>query len=121
MHILAVDDNLTIRQLITLTLKSTTDIHVTAAETGAEALEMTAKTPFDLILIDWSMHPMDGQDLLSAIRQQALHSKTPVIVLSADSNADQKQKAKHLGANGWMVKPFHPNKLIELIRQMTTA
>jgi len=119
MHILAVDDNLTIRQLITLTLKNTPDMRVVATEKGDEALRLAETTPFDLILIDWLMHPMNGEELLKAIRQLPLHNKTPIIVLSADSNAEVKQKAKQLGANGWIVKPFNPIKLIDLIRQMT--
>jgi two-component system chemotaxis response regulator CheY len=119
MHILAVDDNITIRQLITLTLKNTPDMRVTATEKGEEAIQLARTTPFDLILIDWLMHPMDGEALLKAIRQLPLHENTPIIILSADSNQSEKQKAKALGANGWMVKPFHPIRIIELIRQMT--
>jgi two-component system chemotaxis response regulator CheY len=118
MHILAVDDNVTIRQLVSLTVKNTSDMRVTATEKGVEALQLAKDTPFDLILIDWLMHPMDGEALLKAIRQLPLHEKTPIIILSADSNENEKQKAKQLGANGWIVKPFHPTKLIELIRQM---
>jgi len=119
MHILAVDDNITIRQLISLTIKNTPDIRVTLAEKGDEALALAESTPFDLILIDWLMHPMNGEVLLAKIRQLPLHGQTPIIVLSADSNSKKKKKARKLAANGWIVKPFHPIKLIELIRQMT--
>lgn len=121
MHILAVDDNISIRQLISLTIKNTPDIRVTLAEKGDEALALAESTPFDLILIDWLMHPTNGEVLLAKIRQLPLHGQTPIVVLSADSNNKEKQKARKLGANGWMVKPFNPIKLIELIRQMTNG
>lgn len=119
MKILAVDDNITIRQLISLTIQNTPDIHVTLAGTGEEALAFARSTPFDLILIDWSMHPMDGENLLTTVRRLPLHGKTPIVVLSADSNEEPRKKAKELGANAWIVKPFNPIKLVELIRQMT--
>jgi two-component system sensor histidine kinase BarA len=61
MHILAVDDNITTRQLISMTIKKTLDIRVSLAQSGQEALDMARTTPFDMFLIDWSMHPMDGE------------------------------------------------------------
>ena len=118
MHILAVDDNITIRQLISMTIKKTSDIRVSLAQSGQEALDMARVTPFDMFLIDWSMHPMDGEKLLETIRRLPLHKKTPIIVLSANSNEDDKYKAEALGANAWIVKPFHPIRLIEIIRDM---
>jgi len=118
MHILAVDDNITIRQLIAMTLKNTTDLSGQVVATGAEALSLAQRTPFDLIIIDWQMQPMDGQALLTALRQIPHHRKTPIIVLSADSDVDTKQIAKDTGATGWIVKPFNPVKLTELIRKL---
>jgi two-component system chemotaxis response regulator CheY len=120
MHVLVVDDNITIRQLISLTLKNASDIKATVVGTGAESLLLAKHTAFDLILIDWSMPKMHGEMLLTEMRKLALHHHTPIIILSADSHDDSKERARQLGADAWIVKPFHPVQLVDLIRQVVS-
>jgi len=121
MNILAIDDNSIIRQLITMTLNRAGDMDSVNVETGQEALELAKTTRFDLVIMDWQMYPMGGCELLTAIRQLPNYQKTPIIVISADSEEKTKQIAKDHGATGWMVKPFNPEKLIEKIRKLAQS
>lgn len=112
-HILVVDDDPGIRNLLNITFSSERATVRTAAH-GADALEaIGAHERFDLIVLDLSMPVMDGRACFRALRE--LPCDTPVLLLSAYGAASAQLE---LGAEGAMDKPFDPLALVELALQL---
>jgi two-component system chemotaxis response regulator CheY len=61
------------------------------------------------------MPRMDGLTLVKSLRSTALFKSTPILILTTESSDAMKAAGKAAGATGWMVKPFDPNKLVELV------
>jgi len=118
MHsILAVDDSASMRQMVTFTLKSA-GYHVVEAVDGQDAWEKASGARFDLVLTDQNMPRMDGISLTKKLREAAQFQTTPILILTTESSDQMKQAGRAAGATGWLVKPFDPNKLIEVIKKV---
>ena len=118
MHsILAVDDSASMRQMVTFTLKSA-GYNVVEAVDGQDALEKSSKSDFDLVLTDQNMPRMDGISLTKKLRDSPKFKATPILILTTESSDQMKQAGRTAGATGWLVKPFDPAKLIEVIRKV---
>ncbi|MDR0933944.1 MAG: response regulator [Burkholderiaceae bacterium] len=111
--ILAVDDSGSLRQMVVFTLKSVGYTVVEAVD-GEEALELAQKQIFDLILTDQNMPKMDGLTLTRALRAMPQYRRVPILILTTESSDEMKARGRAAGANGWMVKPFDPRRLIEV-------
>jgi len=115
MHtILAVDDSASMRQMVSFTLKSA-GYQVVEAVDGVDACEKAAKGDFQLVLTDQNMPRMDGISLVRKLRDNPKFKSTPILVLTTESGDQMKQAGRAAGATGWLVKPFDPTKLIEVI------
>jgi len=118
MHsILAVDDSASMRQMVSFTLKSA-GYNVIEAVDGQDALEKAGGRSFDLVLTDQNMPRMDGISLTKKLRESAQFKSTPILILTTESSDQRKQAGRAAGATGWLVKPFDPNKLIEVIQKV---
>lgn len=121
MHtILAVDDSASMRQMVSFTLKNA-GYHVVEAVDGQDAWEKSqngAFHPIDLVLTDQNMPRMDGLSLTRKLREDPRFRVTPILILTIESSDQMKQAGKAAGATGWLVKPFDPTKLIEVIRRV---
>ena len=115
--ILIVDDSRSMRQMVEFTLKKT-EHELTEAEDGDVALEVARKEPFDLILTDINMPNMDGLTLTQELRALPLHKKTPIMILTTESSDEKKIIGRKYGANGWIVKPFTPEKLLAVVHKI---
>ncbi len=115
--ILAVDDSASMRQMVSFTLKSA-GYQVVEAVDGQDALEKVSDKSFDLVLTDQNMPRMDGLSLTKALRGSDRYRATPILILTTESSDQMKQAGRAAGATGWLVKPFDPNKLIEVIRKV---
>ncbi|MDX1795223.1 MAG: response regulator [Hydrogenovibrio sp.] len=115
--ILAVDDSKSMRQMVSMSLKSAGH-DVTEAEDGAIALDLAKKDQYDLIVTDINMPNMNGIELIQALRGLPNYKFTPVLCLTTESSGDMKQKGKEAGATGWIVKPFSPEKLLSVISRV---
>ena len=115
--ILVVDDNATIRHLARKTL-SGAGYKVVEAENGADGLECAKGQQFGMVLTDINMPVMGGMDMFKALRGLDNYKKTPLIVLSTESTREMVDQGKQAGANGWMVKPFEPDKLLNLVKKV---
>jgi two-component system chemotaxis response regulator CheY len=116
-HILIVDDSPSIRQMVEVTLKSA-NYTVTAAQDGQEALDICKYTRFDFVLTDQNMPRMDGLTLIKSLRTLSAYATTPIIVLTTEASDAIKAQGKAAGATGWMVKPFDPKKLLEVLSKV---
>ncbi|MEP7296161.1 MAG: response regulator [Burkholderiales bacterium] len=118
MHsILAVDDSASMRQMVAFTLKSA-GYSVVEAVDGQDAWEKAGKSDFDLVLTDQNMPRMDGISLTKRLRDNPKFKSTPILILTTESSDQMKQAGRGAGATGWLVKPFDPAKLIEVIRKV---
>ncbi len=115
--ILIVDDSVSIRQMVEMTLKSA-NYQVTTAQDGQDALEKCKGGSFDFVLTDQNMPRMDGLSLVKSLRGLANFRSTPIVMLTTEAGDDMKAKGKAAGATGWMVKPFDPNKLLDVMKRV---
>ncbi|MDN4502785.1 response regulator [Alteromonadaceae bacterium BrNp21-10] len=116
-NILIVDDSPSIRQMVEVTLKATSH-NVTTAKDGQEAFDMCKIHRYDFVLTDQNMPRMDGLTLIKSLRSLATYKTVPIIVLTTESGDAMKAQGRAAGATGWMVKPFDPNKLIEIVKKV---
>ncbi len=115
MHtILIADDSASTRQLVSFTLKNA-GFTVVEAHDGQQAFEIAIERDFNLVLIDQNMPRMDGITLVSRLRDMERFKSTPILILSTESSDTMKQAGRAAGATGWLVKPFDPAKLVEVI------
>jgi two-component system chemotaxis response regulator CheY len=118
MHsILAVDDSASMRQMVAFTLKSAGYTVIEAAD-GQEAFEKARGETVDLVLTDQNMPKMDGITLVKNLRGLASYTSTPILILTTESSDEMKAKGKAAGATGWLVKPFDPNKLLDVVKRV---
>ncbi|RZI86093.1 MAG: response regulator [Rubrivivax sp.] len=118
MHsILAVDDSASMRQMVSFTLKSA-GYNVVEAVDGQDAYEKAIGRSFDLVLTDQNMPRMDGISLTKKLRETAQFKSTPILMLTTESSDQMKMAGRSAGATGWLVKPFDPNKLLEVIKKV---
>lgn len=115
--ILTVDDSVSIRQMVTFTLKSA-GYEVTEAVDGQDGLEKARSKTFDLIFTDQNMPIMDGLTLISSLRKLPQYKNTPILMLTTESSDTMKAQGRAAGATGWMVKPFNPAKLLEVLKKV---
>ncbi len=112
--ILAVDDSASLRQMVAFTLKSS-GYHVIEAVDGQDAVEKLREHSVDLVLTDQNMPRMDGLTLVRHLRSQPAFKHVPILVLTTESSDEMKQAGRAAGATGWMVKPFDPKRLIDVV------
>ncbi len=118
--ILAVDDSKTMREMVTFTLKSA-GYEVMEAEDGQAALNVLKSTKVDAIITDLNMPNMNGFDLIRALRANPTYKFTPILMLTTEGDDSKKQEGKTAGATGWIVKPFNPDKLVEVVSQLAAS
>jgi two-component system chemotaxis response regulator CheY len=115
--ILAVDDSGSLRQMLVFTLKAA-GYQVVEAVDGRDGLDKAIQKPFDLVLTDQNMPNMDGLALIRALRGLPSYARVPILMLTTESSDEMKSKGRAAGANGWLVKPFDPNRLTEVVRKV---
>ena len=116
--ILAVDDSPTMLQTISIALENAGHTVVTA-KNGEDALEkLKSGNKFHAILTDINMPSMDGITLTAEIRKLPSFRFTPIIILTTESGMQRKDEGKKAGATGWIVKPFKPEQLVEVIKKV---
>jgi two-component system chemotaxis response regulator CheY len=108
--VLIVDDSPLIRRIIITALKSAGVEDIVIAEDGVKALETVMEREFDIILMDWNMPKMSGIDALRKIRKTGI--RTPIIMVTTESERNNIIEAIKAGANNYVIKPFEPEKIV---------
>ncbi len=114
--LLIVDDSTTIRNVLKTTMHN--EYSILEAENGEVALKIAAENKVDLFLLDVNMPVMNGIALTKKLREQAQYKTTPIIILTTETKPELRQNGKDAGANGWVVKPCEPQKLLGIIHKM---
>ncbi len=115
--ILAVDDSGSLRQMVTFSIKAA-GYEVIYTVDGQDVLKKKKKKTVDLVLTDQNMPIMDGLTMITNLRSLASYQKVPILMLTTESSDEMKAKGKAAGANGWLVKPFDPKRLIEVVQKV---
>jgi len=116
--VLTVDDSASIRQMVAFTLKSAGYTVIEAAD-GQEGLDKAkANATINLVLTDQNMPKMDGLTLIKNLRGLPQYRATPILMLTTESSDAMKSQGKAAGATGWLVKPFDPQKLLEIVKKV---
>jgi len=118
--VLAIDDSRTIRQLVSQTLNEA-GFDVTTAVDGVDGVSTFGNTRFDAVITDINMPKMDGFGVIAAIRGGSANRRVPILVLTTESSEEFKNKARDLGATGWIVKPFEDRQLVDILKLVTGA
>lgn len=119
-RVLTVDDSKTMRDMVSFTLKSA-GLEVVEAEDGVHALSVLSKTTVDLVITDINMPNMDGVTLVKELRKRPSYSSTPILILTTEGGEEKKAQGRAAGATGWIVKPFAPDKLLQVVNKVCPA
>ena len=115
--ILAVDDSSSLRQMVAFSLKAA-GYQVVEAVDGQDGLDKARQQTVDLVLTDQNMPRMDGLSLIKQLRGLPEYQKVPILMLTTESSDEMKSKGRAAGANGWLVKPFDPQRLNEVVKKV---
>ena len=115
--ILTVDDSASIRQMVSFTLKGA-GYSVVEAVDGADGLEKAKSNDVAMVLTDQNMPKMDGLTLIKNLRGLPKYAATPILMLTTESGDAMKAQGKAAGATGWLVTPFPPPKLLEVVKKV---
>jgi len=113
---LVVEDNPTMRQLIVFALGRIRGMRVEEASNGVEALQKLAPPAwFDIILTDVNMPVMDGLKLVQRVRADAELKSVPIVIITTETGAPDRERALALGADAYIEKPIHASQVIETV------
>jgi two-component system chemotaxis response regulator CheY len=118
--ILIVDDERLIQNLVSNVLTSLGFTKIIPASSGRKAIEHSINTKFDFIITDWRMEDLDGIDLVRQVRSNSYNPnhKTPIIMLTGNTEAYYVKTAISAGINSYLLKPFTAEQLIKRIRTL---
>lgn len=115
--IITVDDSMSIRETVKLTLEAK-GYRVVTAENGEKGLSSCLQQTADLVITDLNMPVMDGVTLVSRLRATPQYRFTPILMLTTESQEEKRAAAKKAGATGWVVKPFDPVKFSAVVQKV---
>jgi two-component system chemotaxis response regulator CheY len=115
--IMTVDDSVSMRMMVSLSLKQA-GFDIVEAVNGVDALLKLDENNISMVVADVNMPEMDGIEFVRKIRQHPKYKFTPVVMLTTESSESIKVKGREAGATGWIVKPFKPEQLISVIRKV---
>jgi len=113
-HVLAIDDDPSIRQMIADYLTDN-DIQVTSVGSGKEIADVMARNTIDLLILDLKLPGEDGMQIARALRAE---SDVPIIMLTGRKDEADRVMGLELGADDYLTKPFSPRELLARIRAL---
>lgn len=117
-RILAVDDAISLRSMLCDVLRKAGH-EVVEASDGKEALDQLRTHAPDIVITDLTMPVMDGLDFIEAARKEEVGQGLPMLLLTTETAPRLKQRARDIGATGWLNKPFDPDQVLRLVDQLT--
>ena len=116
--ILIVEDSPTMRQLVGFALKRLPGAEITEAADGVEGLKKINATRFDLIITDINMPVMDGLKLISLVRRDVNYKNIPIMIITTEGGAEDRERALALGADAYITKPIQAGQVLESARTL---
>ena len=115
---LVVEDSPTMRQLIVFALKRLPELDIVEASDGVDALKKLPGAKTDLVLTDINMPIMDGLKLVSLMKGNPLYRDIPVVIITTEGAAEDRDKGMALGARAYIPKPVQTNNLLKVVREI---
>jgi two-component system chemotaxis response regulator CheY len=103
--------------MVAFTLKGA-GYEVVEAVDGQDGLNKAKTKPFNLVLTDQNMPQMDGITLIKSLRALPQYKSVPILVLTTEAGDTMKTQGRAAGATGWLVKPFDPQKLMDVVKKV---
>ena len=117
--VLVVEDSATMRSLIASTLEQVgVPLKIAEASSGFEALRLLPRESYDLIVTDINMPDINGLELVSFVKGNQAYRSIPLIIISTESSDRDREKGLSLGADAYLVKPFEPDDLLQIARDL---
>jgi two-component system, chemotaxis family, chemotaxis protein CheY len=116
-RILTIDDSKTMRDMLMLTL-SNSGFEVLQAVDGLDGLDVLGRETVDVVITDINMPKMDGYGVIQHMRERPEYDDLPILVLTTESDQEKKERARKLGATGFIIKPFNPTGLVDVLRKV---
>lgn len=115
-RILIVEDSSAMRAFVRAALEEA-DVarEVVEAASGFEALRILPREAFDVAIVDINMPDVNGLELVRFMRSSESHRETPLLVISSEASARDRERGLSLGANQFLAKPFTAESLIEVV------
>jgi len=118
-RILIVEDSETMRSLLVSSLEELEPaVKITEAASGFDALRVLPRQDFDLVVTDINMPDINGLELVSFVRNSERFCQIPLIIVSTEGSERDREKGLGLGADAYLVKPFEPETLREVARDL---
>ena len=115
--IMIVDDSASLRQVVAISLRGA-GYEVLEGCDGVDALKKLTGQKVHLIISDVNMPNMDGIALVKAVKELPAYRFTPIVMLTTESQEGKKQQGQAAGAKAWMVKPFNPPQLLNVVQKL---
>lgn len=115
---LVVDDSQAMRRSIMYALQRISGMVCTEAQDGAEGLKKLTQGRFDLVLTDINMPLMDGLKLIHHIRHATDHRHVPIVVITTEGAAADRERALLLGASAYLVKPVQAKVVMDTVKDL---
>ena len=118
LNALVVEDSPPMRKMIVFALSRVRELAVTEADDGVDALRRIAGTKFDIIITDINMPILDGLKLVKRLRADENYKDVPIVIITTEGAAEDRQRALALGANAYITKPIQAQQVISLVREI---
>ena len=121
-RVLIVEDSPTMQSLLVSSLEELEiPLKITQAATGFEALRHLPTASFDLILTDINMPDINGLELVSFVKSNKSYREIPLVIISTEGSERDRAKGLELGADAYLVKPFDPEALRQIARDLLAS
>ena len=117
-QVLLVEDSRAMRDYVSSILEAEGDFEVQEVSNGFDALRELPRAEFGLVVTDINMPDVSGIELCRFVRQSKRHGETPLIVISTDASAVDRERALSAGATAFVAKPFTPEVLLAAVAKV---
>ena len=117
LKVLVVEDSKATRELIAATCTSISGVEVVMAMSGFEALKVLPRHRFSLIITDINMPDINGLELINFVKKNPHYKDTPLIVVTTEGRAQDRERGLQLGASEYVIKPFEPEVFGQLVKK----
>ena len=115
---LVVEDSPMMRQLLVFALARVKNLRVIEADDGVDGLRKLSTSKFDVIITDINMPILDGLKLVKRLRADESYMHVPIIIITTEGAAEDRQRALALGANAYITKPIQAPYVIKLVKEI---
>lgn len=121
MRVLIVDDSVTARHHIRRVLHNMGIDRVVEVANGREAIDEVKRNFFDLIVTDYNMPEIDGQQLTQYVREQSTQRSVPILMVTSETDNSRLAQVQHAGVSAVCDKPFEPSGIKNLVRKLLSG